>query len=214
MSTAHVKKAVWIYVAAFILFLMNFHAEAKPSVASKKLSATEANKKGDKKMTTVIMETSMGTIEIELNGEKAPKTTENFLKYVDSKHYDGTIFHRVIDNFMIQGGGMKEDMSEKKSGEPIKNEANNGLKNEIGTLAMARTNAPHSATAQFFINVSDNTFLNHTGETDRGWGYAVFGKVTSGMDVVNKIKGVATTTKGFHENVPTTAIVIKSVKRK
>ncbi|MFN9069017.1 MAG: peptidylprolyl isomerase [Bdellovibrionales bacterium] len=165
-------------------------------------------------MTTVIMETSMGTIEIELNGEKAPKTTENFLKYVDSKHYDGTIFHRVIDNFMIQGGGMKEDMSEKKSGEPIKNEANNGLKNEIGTLAMARTNAPHSATAQFFINVSDNTFLNHTGETDRGWGYAVFGKVTSGMDVVNKIKGVATTTKGFHENVPTTAIVIKSVKRK
>jgi peptidyl-prolyl cis-trans isomerase B (cyclophilin B) len=214
MSTAHVKKAVWIYVAAFILFLINFHAEAKPSVASKKLSVTDANKKGEKKMTTVIMETSMGTIEIELNGEKAPKTTENFLKYVDSKHYDGTIFHRVIDNFMIQGGGMKEDMSEKKSGEPIKNEANNGLKNEIGTLAMARTNAPHSATAQFFINVSDNTFLNHTGETDRGWGYAVFGKVTSGMDVVNKIKGVATTTKGFHENVPTSPIVIKSVKRK
>lgn len=213
MSTSYVKKAVWIYLAAFLLFVLNFHAEAKPSIASKKLTAKSETKKGGK-MTTVIMETSMGNIEIELNGEKAPNTTENFLKYVDSKHYDGTIFHRVIDGFMIQGGGMKEDMSEKSTGEPIKNEANNGLKNEIGTIAMARTNAPHSATAQFFINIADNKFLNHTGETERGWGYAVFGKVTSGMDVVNKIKGVATTNKGFHENVPSAPIVIKSVKRK
>lgn len=219
MSTSYVKKAAWIYLAAFLLFLLNFHADAKDSIASKKLKATETEEKSKStskggKMTNLIMETSMGNIEIELNGEKAPKTVENFLKYVDSKHYDGTIFHRVIDGFMIQGGGMKEDMSEKKTGEGLKNEANNGLKNEMGTLAMARTNAPHSATAQFFINVADNTFLNHTGETDRGWGYAVFGKVTSGMDVVNKIKGVATGSKGFHENVPTTPIVIKSIKRK
>ncbi len=216
MSTSYVKKAAWIYIAAFLLFLVNFHADAADSIAAKKLKPTETKtqKKGEGKVTTVVMETSLGNIEIELNSEKAPKTTENFLKYVDSKHYDGTIFHRIIDGFMVQGGGMKEDMSEKSTGEPVNNEADNGLKNEIGTLAMARTNAPHSATAQFFINVADNKFLNHTGKTDRGWGYAVFGKVTSGMDVVNKMKAVKTATKGFHENVPTSPIVIKSVKRK
>ena len=212
MSKTHVKKAAWIYIAALLLFVLNFHAEASNSIASKKLKASTTEKGG--KMTTVIMETSLGNIEIELNGEKAPNTTANFLKYVDAKFYDGLIFHRVIPTFMIQGGGMTEDMTEKKNSNPIQNEANNGLKNSLGTIAMARTGDPHSATAQFFINVADNGFLDHKSETPSGWGYAVFGKVTSGMDVVNKIKEVPTTSKGHHDDVPKTAIVIKSVKRK
>lgn len=163
-------------------------------------------------MTNVLLETSMGNITLELNADKAPKTVENFLSYVNAGHYDGTIFHRVIDGFMIQGGGMDEQMNEKETNEPVENEADNGLSNEVGTVAMARTNDPHSATAQFFINVKDNGFLDHSGKTAQGWGYAVFGKVTDGMDVVNEIKGVRTGNFGYHGDVPNSPIVIKSAK--
>jgi peptidyl-prolyl cis-trans isomerase B (cyclophilin B) len=161
----------------------------------------------------VLMKTSLGDIKIELWADKAPETVKNFLSYVDDKHYDGTIFHRVIANFMIQGGGMTPDMKEKKTKAPVKNEAGPGLDNKRGTLAMARTNDPHSATAQFFINVADNDFLNHKEKSTRGWGYCVFGKVTEGMDVVDKIKAVATKTVGPHEDVPVTPVVIQSVTR-
>lgn len=160
----------------------------------------------------VQVDTNMGAITIELNEEKAPKTVENFLDYVNAGHYDGTIFHRVIDNFMIQGGGMDADMKEKSTRTPIENEADNGLANEVGTVAMARTNDPHSATAQFFINVNNNSFLNHSGKNPMGWGYAVFGKVTDGMEIVNKIKGVPTGNFGFHQDVPKETIVINSIK--
>ena len=146
----------------------------------------------------VTLHTSMGDISLELDAEKAPKTVANFLQYARDGFYDGTIFHRVINNFMIQGGGMTADMAQKQTRAPVDNEANNGLKNKTGTVAMARTNDPHSATAQFFINVSDNGFLDHTAPTAQGWGYAVFGRVTAGMDVVEKIKAVATGNKGFH----------------
>lgn len=163
-------------------------------------------------MPYVELETTMGNIVIELNADKAPNTVANFLNYVKSGHYDGTIFHRVIDGFMIQGGGMDANMSEKATQAPIKNEADNGLKNEVGTIAMARTSDPNSATAQFFINVKDNSSLNYTSPTTQGWGYAVFGKVTEGMDVVNKIKGVPTGKYGSHADVPTTPVVIIHAK--
>ena len=163
-------------------------------------------------MPVVQFDTTHGAIVIELNAEKAPVTVANFIDYVESGHYDGTIFHRVIDGFMIQGGGMDADMNEKRTGTPIKNEADNGLKNDIGTIAMARTQDPHSATAQFFINVKNNDFLNYSRPTPQGWGYAVFGKVTDGMDVVNQIKGVATGRYGYHSDVPSTPIVINSAK--
>ena len=156
----------------------------------------------------VRLETSMGDIVLELDAEKAPKTVENFLQYVNAGHYDGTIFHRVIDGFMIQGGGMTEGMKEKETQAPVENEADNGLKNDTYTVAMARTMDPHSATAQFFINVKKNDFLNHTAKTPQGWGYAVFGKVVKGQGVVNKIKGVATGRKGMHDNVPTEPVTI------
>jgi peptidyl-prolyl cis-trans isomerase B (cyclophilin B) len=159
----------------------------------------------------VTLHTSMGDITLELDAEKAPKTVANFLQYARDGFYDGTIFHRVISNFMIQGGGMTADMAQKTTGAPVDNEANNGLKNKIGTVAMARTNDPHSATAQFFINVADNGFLDHTAPTAQGWGYAVFGRVTAGMDVVEKIKAVATGTKGFHQDVPKEAVTIERV---
>ena len=159
--------------------------------------------------TVIKLETSMGDIVIELDDEKAPKSAANFREYVAAGHYDGTIFHRVIDGFMIQGGGYDEKLREKPTREPIENEANNGLRNEKYTVAMARTMAPHSATAQFFINVKDNAFLDHRAPTMQGWGYAVFGKVTEGTDVVDKIKAVRTATVGSFENVPTTAVVIK-----
>lgn len=162
----------------------------------------------------VIMQTSMGEIEIELNQEKAPLTVKNFLKYVDAKFYDGTIFHRVINNFMVQGGGMTADMKEKKTNAPIKNEAANGLRNDAGTLAMARTSDPHSASSQFFINVNNNDFLNYTAATTQGYGYAVFGKVTKGMDVVNRIKLVRTGNLHGHSDVPMDSVSIKSVRRK
>lgn len=163
-------------------------------------------------MPYVELETSMGNIVIELNQEKAPKTVKNFIDYVNAGHYDGTIFHRVIDGFMIQGGGMDANMNEKATNAPIENEADNGLKNEVGTIAMARTSDPHSASSQFFINVKDNSFLNFSGKNPQGWGYAVFGKVTEGMDVVNKIKGVPTGKYGFHADVPSTPVVIIHAK--
>ena len=163
-------------------------------------------------MPVVQFDTTHGQITIELNAEKAPVTVANFLDYVESGHYDGTIFHRVIDNFMIQGGGMDADMNEKRTGTPIKNEADNGLKNDTGTIAMARTSDPHSATAQFFINVKNNDFLNYSSPTPQGWGYAVFGKVTEGMDVVNQIKSVPTGRYGYHSDVPREPIIINSAK--
>ncbi len=161
----------------------------------------------------VVMETSLGKITIELFPEKAPVTVKNFLKYVEDKHYDGTIFHRVISNFMIQGGGMSPSMEEKKTRDPIKNESTNGLKNDRGTIAMARTNQPHSATSQFFINVKDNNFLNQEIARD-GVGYCVFGKVIEGMDVVDKIRDVKTGNKGPHSDVPLEPVKIISVKVK
>jgi len=150
----------------------------------------------------------MGDIVIELDAAKAPKTAANFIDYVKDGFYNGTVFHRVMDGFMIQGGGFEPGLKQKPTKAPIDNEANNGLKNNKYTIAMARTNDPHSATAQFFINVADNDFLNHTAPTSNGWGYAVFGKVTSGMDVVDKIKGVKTGNSGFHQNVPTQDVII------
>lgn len=152
---------------------------------------------------------NFGSITLELDAVKAPLCTANFLSYVNKGHYDNTIFHRVIPNFMIQGGGMEPGMAQKPTDAPINNEANNGLKNLSYTVAMARTNDPHSATAQFFINVADNGFLNHTAPSQQGWGYAVFGKVVSGTEVVDKIKTVKTSRKGYHDDVPVDDVVIE-----
>ena len=151
---------------------------------------------------------TQGVITLELDAVNAPKSTANFLAYVNKGHYDGTVFHRVIKGFMIQGGGFTADMKQKGTDAPIENEAANGLKNDKYTIAMARTGDPHSATAQFFINTVDNSFLNHTSPTPQGWGYAVFGKVVKGEDVVESIKKVRTTRKGFHDDVPFDAVVI------
>ncbi len=156
----------------------------------------------------VKLATSMGDITLELNPDKAPDTVANFLQYVQDGLYDGTIFHRVISTFMIQGGGFDAKMHQKPTRPPVKNEADNGLKNELYTVAMARTMDPNSATAQFFINVADNQFLNHTAKTMQGWGYAVFGKVVEGQDVVDQIKAVPTTSKGSFQDVPVTPVVI------
>ena len=158
------------------------------------------------------MHTTLGDIDIELDYDKAPKSAANFEQYVKDGHFDGTLFHRVIDGFMIQGGGMLPDMSQKPTRAPIENEANNGLKNVTGSIAMPRTNDPHSATSQFFINVADNAFLDHTAPTPQGWGYCVFGKVVDGMDVVNKIKGVSTTSRAGHQDVPAEDIVIEKAE--
>ena len=160
----------------------------------------------------IIMRTTHGDITLELDTEKAPKTCENFIAYAKDGFYDGTIFHRVIDNFMIQGGGFEVGMNQKPCGSPIENEADNGLTNDNGTIAMARTMDPHSATAQFFINVKDNDFLNHTAKNSQGWGYAVFGKVTQGQDVVSKITAVATSSAGGHQDVPAEDVIINSVE--
>lgn len=157
----------------------------------------------------VEMKTGFGTITLELYSDKAPKTVENFLQYVKEGHFKGTVFHRVIPGFMIQGGGFDKTLQQKPTRPPIENEATNGLRNEIGTIAMARTADPHSASAQFFINVADNTMLNHA---PTNFGYAVFGKVTKGMDVVNKIVAVPTGNRGFHQNVPVEAVMIEDVK--
>ena len=160
----------------------------------------------------ITFNTNMGAITIELDFEKAPKSAANFLAYAKEGFYNGTIFHRVIDNFMVQGGGFTSGMEQKDNGEPIENEADNGLTNLTGTLAMARTMEPHSATSQFFINVADNGFLNHRDKSPQGWGYAVFGRVTEGMDVVDKIKSCATTTVAGHQDVPTEEIIIESTE--
>lgn len=160
----------------------------------------------------VTLDTSKGTIVIELYPDEAPKTVENFLRYARWGHYDGTIFHRVIPDFMIQGGGFDEKMSRKLTELPVENEADNGLKNDRGAVAMARTSDPHSATDQFFINTKNNAFLNHKNKTPQGWGYAVFGKVVDGMDVVDEISGVKTEKKGTMSDVPVEPVIIKTVK--
>ena len=160
----------------------------------------------------VALNTNFGRIVLDLDEAKAPKTVANFVEYVKSGHYTGTIFHRVIAGFMIQGGGFDSDMSQKSTKAPIENEANNGLKNDVGTIAMARTSDPHSASAQFFINVKNNSFLNHTGKTSQGWGYAVFGKVSEGMDIVSKIEGVRTSNKNGHGDVPVEPVIIESAE--
>ncbi|AVR88129.1 peptidylprolyl isomerase [Thauera aromatica] len=157
----------------------------------------------------VKLHTNHGVITLELDAEKAPVTVANFLAYVNAGHYDNTIFHRVIDGFMIQGGGFEPGMNQKPTGEEIKNEADNGLKNERGTIAMARTQAPHSATAQFFINVADNDFLNHRSPDLQGWGYCVFGRVSDGLDVVDSIRKVKTGSSGFHQDVPKDDVIIE-----
>lgn len=193
-------KAVWLLV--FSTFVL--------STGNSAMAAGEKMEQTGKRMVT--MKTSEGTIRIELWEDKAPITVKNFIRYVNEGFYDGTIFHRVIDNFMIQGGGFTADMVQKKPHEPIKNEAGNGAKNDVGTLAMARTNVIDSATCQFFINVKDNEFLNHRDESPAGFGYAVFGKVIEGMEVVDKIKKVPTGTAGHHQNVPVKPVVIESVR--
>ena len=159
----------------------------------------------------VVLHTNFGDITIKMFEKEAPNTVKNFLEYANADFFNGTIFHRVIDGFMVQGGGFVPGMEQKEVNDPIKNEANNGLSNKIGTLAMARTPDPHSATAQFFINVNNNDFLNHSSETSQGWGYCVFAEVVEGMDVVNKIKGVATGSTGFHQDVPLEDVIIESV---
>ncbi|OXR49144.1 peptidylprolyl isomerase [Pusillimonas sp. T2] len=178
---------------------------AGPAIASSTSSQGSSMSANPK----VKMQTNFGDMIIELNAEKAPKTVENFVAYVNDGFFDGTIFHRVINNFMVQGGGFEAGMKQKETRDPIENEANNGLRNDRYTLAMARTSDPHSATAQFFINVADNDFLNHTAPTSNGWGYAVFGKVVEGTDVVDKIKVVKTGSKGFHQDVPTEDVIIE-----
>ena len=175
-------------------------------------SNNEIEKIMEKTMTQVTIKTSVGDIQLELNNEKAPITVENFKTIANSGYYEGTVFHRVINGFMVQGGGLTADMNNKSSGtSPIQNEANNGLSNDRGTIAMARTMDPHSATSQFFINHKDNGFLNHTGENSQGWGYAVFGAVTEGMEIVDQIAEVATGSSGGHQDVPIEVITIESV---
>ncbi|AMO56283.1 hypothetical protein GZ77_05620 [Endozoicomonas montiporae] len=160
----------------------------------------------------VVLHTNFGDIKLELDAEKAPKTTANFEEYVKSGHFDGTIFHRIIDGFMIQGGGFEPGMVQKSTNAAIENEADNGLKNDRYTIAMARTMDPHSASCQFFINVADNGFLNHSAKTQDGWGYCVFGKVTEGTEIVDKIKGAKTTFRAGHQDVPAEDIVIESAE--
>ncbi len=195
------KKAINIFLASTLIVF---------AVSSSGFCKQRANME---KHVLVTIETTLGNIELELDREKAPITVENFLKYLDSGSYDGTIFHRVIPGFMIQGGGFDSEMHQKPTNAPIKNEAGNGLKNDSGTIAMARTGIVDSATSQFFINVNDNYSLNHRNESQSGFGYAVFGKVTKGMDVAQRIVSVPTTIKGHYRDVPEIPVVIKSIKR-
>jgi cyclophilin family peptidyl-prolyl cis-trans isomerase len=201
---------------AVLIFKINtltlYHSQMKFFITLLLMSlATQVNS-AENKAPIVNMQTNLGTIVIQLDAEKAPKTVANFLRYVNDGFYNDTIFHRVIDNFMIQGGGFTKAYQQKKTHEQIQNEANNGLKNLQGTIAMARTSDPHSATAQFFINVVDSAFLDYTAETMQGWGYAVFGKVIEGMDVVDKIKNTKTGSGGpFQSDVPQTPIIIEKV---
>jgi len=174
-------------------------------------TATHAVDKNNMSTTTIKLTTNQGEITLELDAEKAPNTVKNFVTYVEEGFYEGVIFHRIISNFMAQGGGFTTDFKQKDTHSPIENEADNGLKNDRGTIAMARTSDPHSATGQFFINLVDNDFLNHSSKTSQGWGYAVFGKVTEGMDVVERIKSCETGFKGGHQDVPVEDIIIESV---
>lgn len=183
-----------------------------PLLAALMLFAGAVHPQEQKANPMVKLTTTLGAIDVELYPDKAPQSVENFLQYVSDGFYNGVIFHRVIPGFMIQGGGFEPGMNQKSVRSSIQNEADNGLKNERGTLAMARTNEPHSATAQFFINLKDNDFLNHTGKNPRGWGYAVFGKVVSGMDVVDRIAQVPTGTHGYHRDVPNDDVVINSAE--
>jgi peptidyl-prolyl cis-trans isomerase B (cyclophilin B) len=196
----------WLTAASALLAPVAWAQQSASSTTAARRAATP----GDRSMHPIVELhiAQHGVITLELDASKAPKTVENFLAYVRDGHYDGTIFHRVIDGFMIQGGGFEPGMKQKPTRAPIENEANNGLKNERYTIAMARTQAPHSATAQFFINVADNDFLNHTAPTLQGWGYAVFGRVIGGTEVVDAIRRVATTRRGFHDDVPVQDVVI------
>lgn len=216
--------ALWIYVVTFFLVTLTFFQAANAGESAKKDKANaEANekpkaedkkiqnKKGEKMV--VLFETNQGNFKVKLNAEKAPVTVENFLKYVDDGFYNGTIFHRVIKGFMIQGGGFTADLTQKQTRATIKNEANNGLLNKRGTIAMARTMDPHSASAQFFVNLVDNGFLDFKSEDIRGWGYAVFGEVIEGMDVVEKIGAVKTKTQKGYDDVPEAVVEVKSAKR-
>ncbi len=204
-----------LILMAFLVLLVgcDVKTEKTPVAEPAATTTTQSQTSGVKKsMTNVKMETSAGTIMIELDAEKAPLTVANIEAYIKDGFYDGLIFHRVIPNFMIQGGGFNANMTEKGDKRPpIKNEANNGLKNDRGTLAMARTNDPHSASSQFFINLKDNDFLNHTSESGSGWGYAVFGKVTEGLDVMDTIAAVKTGQNGMHGDVPLEPVMINSV---
>lgn len=184
-------------------------ADEKPAITTGKTSCPSTKEN----VPMVKLHTNHGAITLELDQAKAPLTVANFLSYVDSGHYSNTLFHRVIDGFMIQGGGMEPGMKEKATQATIKNEANNGLKNDAYTVAMARTSEPHSASSQFFINIANNDFLNFSGESVRGWGYCVFGKVVEGKEVVDKIKGVATGNKGGHQDVPVEDVIIERAER-
>lgn len=197
----------------FFLLLSGCNSNSEKSAKKPAEQPTQTQTSGvNQSMTNVKMETSKGTIMLALDAEKAPLTVANIEAYIKDGFYDGLVFHRVIPNFMIQGGGMNADMSEKSDKRPpVKNEANNGLKNDRGTLAMARTNDPHSASSQFFINLKDNDFLNFTSESAAGWGYAVFGAVTEGMDVVDEIAKVKTGNHGYHGDVPLEPVTIKSM---
>jgi len=184
-----------------------------PATAQQAGPETEAANPFEKELPTVILHTSLGDITVELYADQAPVSVDNFLAYVRDGHYDGTVFHRVISDFMIQGGGFTPDFERRETRDPIVNEADNGLSNERGTIAMARTNQPHSATAQFFINVVDNPALDHRGKASgRTWGYAVFGRVTEGMDVVDEIRFVPTAARGAHQNAPVEPVIIESVE--
>ncbi|WP_376690901.1 peptidylprolyl isomerase [Wenzhouxiangella sp. EGI_FJ10409] len=187
---------------------------ALPLSAQEDEQASQAtNESETRENPTLILHTNFGAITVELFEDEAPESTANFLQYARDGHYDGTIFHRVIDNFMIQGGGFDTDFNQKETREPIQNEADNGLENKRGTLAMARTNDPHSASSQFFINVSDNAFLNHRNKASgQTWGYAVFGRVVDGMDVVDEIRAVETTSQGMHRDVPAEPVIIERVE--
>ena len=203
-----IRRTVTFLVAASLLGTLSGVSRAAdaptPTQAPKEAKAMTKNP-------TVVIKTSKGEIEAELYADKAPITVENFLTYAKAGHYDGTIFHRVIPNFMVQGGGLTPDMNQKATRAPIKNEADNGLKNKTGTLAMARTGVVDSATSQFFINVVDNPFLDHKAKTQQGYGYTVFGTVTKGMDVVKAIEAVKTSNKGMHQDVPVEAVMIEKI---
>ncbi len=194
-----------------VLFFSSIHAQETQTTDST-ASSTNNSTSTQEIHTMVTIKTSMGDIELSLDAENAPKTVENFLSYVSDQHYNGTIFHRVIKGFMIQGGGFEPGMSQKPTKAPVQNEANNGLKNDKYTIAMARTNDPHSATSQFFINAKDNDFLNFSSETPSGWGYTVFGKVTKGQEVIDAIEGVSTGNVGPFGDVPREDVVIESVE--